>query len=380
MAIDLRGVALATVLYFIVPWMAWPATASAAPAVAPSQIFVTPQPPTTLTATATPRVDVSRLRAIIKARTDVFVDKGTTDLVPNMYNTLHDFFHRCQGRVDGFLDWQYSYMAKLRGLYNFTCYYANKAANGMRWVIGWDQQPTVDYNEVLCREKFETLVISEASVKACLRDAGNCFDGDCHRLLRDLIRQLNLDMSQFLSQVVGIHIDESEVEIHFRQALDRMNLAGNLKVTMGSPLLEILASHYAGSAAGTYSALAMGNWLSSSWYASLSTTGKIAAYLGLTTAPPTILPGLVDGLAGTGVGILAAMAVDWAVEKLTRPGAHARIIESLTGLERGIWFGEGATEGLESLMKRNIYELATKFEEAYTQAIRDVLAARGVIV
>ncbi len=326
-----------------------------------------------------PRVHLPVIHDKIAQRVQFFRERETRELLPAMQRALTRFFEVCRGRVGAFLDWQYSYTARFHALANTAHNCWDHVANAGRWVFGYERKPVPDRNADLCRARFTELVLSETALKAMLAEAGEAFQSQIHRDMRALIRQLNMDLSSLLSEQVHIAIPEEEVERHFRQALQAMDLTAGLRHNLGALLVGTFVSEYLGGMAGTWAAATVSEWIVGNWYANLALSSRMLVWMGLSeVAGGALITGVAQGLVSTGIGLLAFAAVDWVFERITRPGVEERLDRALTGLERGLWSGDSSVNGLETLGTKAIDDFSEKFEETYREAVRRLIAARGL--
>ncbi len=341
----------------------------------------TPAPVQAEAPSVRPAAPVSHAKLIdmVGQRVAYFRREEKRTLIPEINRAFSGFFGGCESRIETFLDWQYSYRAKFNGAWNGVCNVCEKGGNWAKSLLGYETRPAIDRNEVMCREKFAELVLSESQLTGCIGEASDRFQSTLVRHSMDFITQLNVDLSKALSREFGIQMSEQEIQKAFSIMLDRLRLSSELQKGVGSAVIGVLAAEYIGASAGAFVEMAMKTWMVGTWYAQLSTSGQIMAYMGLIQAPTSMLTGAVGGAVSMGVGLLAMAAVDWVFEWYTRPDVKAKIVSSLRGLHAGLWSGSATAKGMSALCDEAIDDVSDAIERLYRQAIEQVLRERGLI-
>lgn len=284
-----------------------------------------------------------------------------------------------RNRVSEFADWNYSYNTKGTQMINGAL---DAGASAISWICSPVYEANLDNhrNERLIASKFEELVLSESKLKTSLKVWSECTWNQLQKQTAHFISRHSHDLSAILQQEIHVTLPEGYVESEFNRLLCKVREQKLQGVTLGTYYLSSLASIAAGEYVGAIAAANISTWLTSTWYASLSTSGQLMAWMGLSTAPAGIgiAGGFVGGVFTFGAALAVAFALDWAMEKFTRPGFEKKLKEAISGLEEGLINGNQAQPGLNQQCEQAISELCDSLRLLHENLIRNIASQNGI--
>ncbi|RCK78224.1 MAG: hypothetical protein OZSIB_1601 [Candidatus Ozemobacter sibiricus] len=340
---------------------------------APPTVAQAPQPSPTPSMPST-RV-VIEAQELVHRRVASFRQHVSSTLTPELKRVLNDYFARSRRGVDTFLDEQFAILTQLKASWNMVCDTSNWLWEKGNALFGRRVAEAPNRNAQMARTMFETYVLSEASLQATIARAGEIAESELQRLTMDFIVATNRDLSEILSRELRIEVPPERVAAAFQEV-------AKVAVQTMHPeqqLLHLIMTTAVSNAVFTQMTPILtgqiATFLTSVWYAQLTTMGKIGVWLGLETVPASIGigAGVAGGAATMGLSILAAVAVSWIIEGWTRPEARAKIISALDSLEHGLVHGDFSTPGLVTMLERSVNDLCATMEDVYLRAIQRIV-------
>ena len=282
-------------------------------------------------------------------------------------------------RVSVFVDWNYSYRTRGSQLLNGAL---DTGASAINWTCSWVSETNFDNrrNERLIAQKFEELVISDDKLKDTLNVWSRCTWEQLQRQTAHFISRHSHDLSEILQQEIQVTLPAEYIEAEFQKLLKKVQAQKLEGLTLGGYYLSSFASMSAGEYAGAIAASQISAWLTANWYASLTASGQLMAWMGL-SAPPAgigIASGLVGGVVTLGAAIAVGFAIDWVLEKYTRPKFEEQLKSAINGLEQGLIHGNRSQSGLNRQCELAISELCLSLKRLHEKLIRDISSQKGI--
>ncbi|MBF0503080.1 MAG: hypothetical protein HQM09_23335 [Candidatus Riflebacteria bacterium] len=315
------------------------------------------------------------LYKILDARVEYFRQTQREKTGPAIARSLEKWFSQLPGRVEHYLDWQYSFTTRLKVTGNMLRDGGNWVTENVCSLVGKHVSKTPNHNREMSIKAFEDIVISEMQLSDALRNAGNIYESELRKQATDFIIQTNQNLSSALEKELHIQIPPKVVSAEFIKAMLKSASTLDPKSSIASLIMAACVSDFTGTLAGQLIGSSVSEFLTSEWYANLVLSGKIAVWLGLSTTPVGIstVAGVAGGAASLGVGLLAWAAVDSIFEWWTRPKARKKAIDSLETLKTKLLDGDESCSGLRKIGLKGIDDLSDSLRETYRETIRKIM-------
>lgn len=324
----------------------------------------------------------SNLKKVFEYNDRAF-DKFETHLKNNVVREGEQAIRRemsyYRNRVSVFADWNYSYSTKGTQMLNSTL---DTGASAINWASSWVRETNLDNrrNDRLIADKFEELVISDYKLKESLKVWSDCTWQQLQQQTAHFISRHSQDLSAILQQEIQVKLPAEYIEAEFKKLLQKVQSQKIEGITLGGYYLSSFASLTLGEYAGAFAASQISTWLTVNWYAGLTSSGQLLAWMGLSAPPAGIAAasGLVGGVVTFGAAVAVGFAIDWVMEKFTRPGFEAKLRSAISGLEEGLIYGNGRQTGLNQQCEMAISELCESLRRLHEKLIRSIATQKGI--
>ncbi|HNV69351.1 MAG TPA: hypothetical protein PKO06_06605 [Candidatus Ozemobacteraceae bacterium] len=278
------------------------------------------------------------------------------DVVQAYTTEITSEFDRVRNRIDGFLDWAFSYSTKgwtavnaMRDAGNWIAECANHVKADLVTV-------TPNHNAAMFRNEFSSRVFDQSWLDKSMSTICRKYESTLQNKLVMCMQKMRRDLSEILNENMTLPLDSAELDNRTQAALYEMSheysLSAGARLVIGTVVSEVLINYTVGSV------------LATQWYAAAST--QAVTWIGLPgSALVAVSTGLVRGI----VGVIGFVVVDYFIDSWQRPRLREQLISMISKLENGLIYGAGTSDGFRISARNLNAEVCRTLESLFQQKI-----------